>query len=181
MRFINIYRLGGHWHSSNSEPPNRGPPHRRPWDEDHLPEWATENPTETGGTFDSSGKFHNSDDESESSRAGHRKEPQLQKSQSQHTITVGKNVVQSPKRSPLQQSQSAVNLNKKPPENIDSFVKEKNDRTPDRDDSSDSRGSTVEPNEKKEPDPVQKETKIEKNVGKIEEKPVKKEEVQINR
>lgn len=39
-------------------------PHRRPWDpEDHLPEWATENPSESGGTFDASGAFHGSDDE----------------------------------------------------------------------------------------------------------------------
>lgn len=39
----------------------RGPP-RRSWD-DSLPEWATENLTESGGTFDATGAFHGSDDE----------------------------------------------------------------------------------------------------------------------
>lgn len=42
----------------------RGGSHRRAWDgEDHLPEWAMENPSESGGTFDSSGAFHGSDEE----------------------------------------------------------------------------------------------------------------------
>lgn len=37
---------------------------RRSWDnEDHLPEWAMENPTDGGGTFDERGAFHGSDDE----------------------------------------------------------------------------------------------------------------------
>lgn len=37
---------------------------RKSWEsEDHLPEWATENPTEGGGTFDEKGAFHGSDDE----------------------------------------------------------------------------------------------------------------------
>lgn len=41
----------------------RGPPPRRSWDEEGLPEWATENLAEGGGTFDSAGAFHGSDDE----------------------------------------------------------------------------------------------------------------------
>lgn len=38
---------------------------RRPWDvpEDNLPEWAVENPLESGGSFDATGAFHGSDDE----------------------------------------------------------------------------------------------------------------------
>lgn len=42
----------------------RTTPGRRSWDtEDHLPEWATENPTDGGGSFDDKGAFHGSDDE----------------------------------------------------------------------------------------------------------------------
>lgn len=48
----------GGWHDGS-----RGMPPRRSWDDDNLPEWATENLTEGGGTFDSSGAFHGSDDE----------------------------------------------------------------------------------------------------------------------
>ncbi|XP_026465050.1 GIGYF family protein CG11148-like [Ctenocephalides felis] len=46
---------------------------RKPWDvDDILPEWAMENPSESGGTFDASGAFHGSDDENErSSRLNH--------------------------------------------------------------------------------------------------------------
>lgn len=38
---------------------------RRPWDvpEDNLPEWAVDNPLESGGSFDATGAFHGSDDE----------------------------------------------------------------------------------------------------------------------
>lgn len=42
----------------------RLPPGRKSWDtDDHLPEWATENPTDGGGSFDEKGAFHGSDDE----------------------------------------------------------------------------------------------------------------------
>ncbi|XP_052562151.1 GRB10-interacting GYF protein 2-like [Culex pipiens pallens] len=35
---------------------------RRHWDaDDQLPEWATENPSDYGGSFDASGPFHDSD------------------------------------------------------------------------------------------------------------------------
>lgn len=39
--------------------------HRRPWDvpEDNLPEWAVDNPLESGGSFDATGAFHGSDDD----------------------------------------------------------------------------------------------------------------------
>lgn len=49
------------WHENN-----RTGSTRKSWDpEDHhpLPEWATENPAESGGTFDERGAFHGSDDE----------------------------------------------------------------------------------------------------------------------
>ncbi|KXJ76180.1 hypothetical protein RP20_CCG010226 [Aedes albopictus] len=37
---------------------------RRNWDtEDQLPEWATENPSDYGGSFDASGAFHDSDND----------------------------------------------------------------------------------------------------------------------
>lgn len=43
---------------------SRAPQGRKSWDtEDHLPEWATENPTDGGGSFDDKGAFHGSDDE----------------------------------------------------------------------------------------------------------------------
>lgn len=43
---------------------NRGM-NRRPWEvpEDNLPEWAVDNPLESGGSFDATGAFHGSDDE----------------------------------------------------------------------------------------------------------------------
>lgn len=42
----------------------RAPPVRKSWDtDDHLPEWATENPADGGGSFDDKGAFHGSDDE----------------------------------------------------------------------------------------------------------------------
>ncbi|EFA01526.1 hypothetical protein TcasGA2_TC007086 [Tribolium castaneum] len=67
------------WHENN-----RGAPLRRSWDnEDHLPEWATENPTEGGGTFDERGAFHGSDDEQDGKRD---KRDMLQKSTSQQHI-----------------------------------------------------------------------------------------------
>ncbi|KAK7869595.1 hypothetical protein R5R35_003385 [Gryllus longicercus] len=51
----------------NENAPTTHTAHRRPWDEDHLPEWAMENPSESGGSFDASGAFHGgggfSDDE----------------------------------------------------------------------------------------------------------------------
>lgn len=36
---------------------------RRGWDNEDLPEWATEHLGEGGGTFDSSGAYHGSDEE----------------------------------------------------------------------------------------------------------------------
>uniref|UniRef100_A0A182SLN3 Uncharacterized protein n=1 Tax=Anopheles maculatus TaxID=74869 RepID=A0A182SLN3_9DIPT len=40
---------------------------RRPnWDNDELPEWATENPSDFGGSFDATGAFHDSDNDGES-------------------------------------------------------------------------------------------------------------------
>uniref|UniRef100_A0A182JY76 GYF domain-containing protein n=1 Tax=Anopheles christyi TaxID=43041 RepID=A0A182JY76_9DIPT len=40
---------------------------RRPnWDTDELPEWATENPSDFGGSFDATGAFHDSDNDGES-------------------------------------------------------------------------------------------------------------------
>ncbi|XP_055585419.1 GIGYF family protein Gyf [Uranotaenia lowii] len=39
---------------------------RRHWDtEDQLPEWATENPSDYGGSFDASGAFHDSDNDND--------------------------------------------------------------------------------------------------------------------
>ncbi|XP_018329970.1 GIGYF family protein CG11148 isoform X2 [Agrilus planipennis] len=77
----------GSWHEGP-----RGPPHRRQWgdSEDHLPEWATENPSESGGSFDASGAFHGSDDEQReqnSSSRGFKKEPPLQKSASANNMS----------------------------------------------------------------------------------------------
>lgn len=51
-------RGGRGWHEGS-----RGLPPRRSWDDDNLPEWATENLAEGGGTFDATGAFHGSDDE----------------------------------------------------------------------------------------------------------------------
>ncbi|KAJ3658723.1 hypothetical protein Zmor_010447 [Zophobas morio] len=68
------------WHENS-----RGGPLRRSWDnEDHLPEWATENPTEGGGTFDERGAFHGSDDEQDGKKDS--KRDILQKSTSQQHI-----------------------------------------------------------------------------------------------
>ncbi|XP_050307829.1 GIGYF family protein Gyf-like isoform X2 [Anthonomus grandis grandis] len=80
----------GNWHEQGGvNHNNRGPPvNRRSWDnEDHLPEWANENPLESGGSFDDRGAFHGSDDEQYDGRGGggHRKEG-LQKSTSQQHI-----------------------------------------------------------------------------------------------
>ncbi|XP_056635586.1 GRB10-interacting GYF protein 2 isoform X1 [Diorhabda sublineata] len=67
---------------------NRAPLARKSWEsEDHLPEWATENPTEGGGTFDEKGAFHGSDDEQPEGKP-HRKEMGLQKSTSQQHIST---------------------------------------------------------------------------------------------
>lgn len=63
------------WREGDATEERNGPPNRswhrtpgrtttrRSWDDDNLPEWATENMTEGGGTFDSTGAFHGSDDE----------------------------------------------------------------------------------------------------------------------
>ncbi|KAL1506342.1 hypothetical protein ABEB36_005725 [Hypothenemus hampei] len=73
----------GRWHEMN-----RGPPSRRSLDsEDHLPEWANENPLESGGTFDDRGAFHGSDEEQiEGTRSGQKRDG-LQKSTSQQHIS----------------------------------------------------------------------------------------------
>lgn len=94
------------WHASSDH--NRVAPHRRPWDnEDHLPEWATENPSESGGTFDASGAFHGSDEENDrQQKSRNREQPPLHKSASQH------NIISPKKPPPLATSQSAVNLAK---------------------------------------------------------------------
>ncbi|CAH0559994.1 unnamed protein product [Brassicogethes aeneus] len=94
-------RQGG-WHE------NRGPPsQRRSWDnEDHLPEWATEHPTEGGGTFDERGAFHGSDDEMPFDGKPNKRD-NLQKSTSQQYIS-NKN------QPPLSSSKSAMSLSKPP-------------------------------------------------------------------
>lgn len=86
------------WHEQNmGATRGGGGGHRRMWDaqDEHLPEWATENLAEGGGTFDSSGAFHGSDDE-------HERGKELQKSASQHNIRN--------QHAPLVTSKSAVAL-----------------------------------------------------------------------
>lgn len=84
---------------------DRGSNSRRNWEtEDRLPEWATENPMDGGGTFDSSGAFHNSDDEQLDSRTN--RKDSIQKSSSQHNMAE-KRLFNS-----LQTSKSAVNVQK---------------------------------------------------------------------
>ncbi|XP_069695255.1 GRB10-interacting GYF protein 2 isoform X2 [Periplaneta americana] len=51
------WERGRSWDEPGSSAPSHHP-HRRPWDEDNLPEWANENPSESGGSFDASGAFH---------------------------------------------------------------------------------------------------------------------------
>nr|XP_023030042.1 GIGYF family protein CG11148 [Leptinotarsa decemlineata] len=83
---------------------NRPPPSRKTWDnEDHLPEWATENPTDGGGTFDEKGAFHGSDDEQQGKHPS-RRETGLQKSTSQQHIVTKR---QPP---PLSSSKSTTSL-----------------------------------------------------------------------
>ncbi|KAF7270533.1 GIGYF family protein Gyf isoform X2 [Rhynchophorus ferrugineus] len=70
------------WHDIN-----RGQLNRKSWDnEDHLPEWANENPLESGGSFDDRGAFHGSDDEQGESKNSARRDG-LQKSTSQQHIS----------------------------------------------------------------------------------------------
>lgn len=116
------------------DPPPRNASQRRMFDEDHLPEWATENPSETGGTFDASGAFHGSDDEFPGEKGSSHHRPHhtnnncsgnaLQKSTSQQ------NIVQAKKHSPLSTSQSATNLIKKLDETAGPKEKKENN-TPD--------------------------------------------------
>lgn len=88
------------WHDLN-----RGQPTRRSWDnEDHLPEWATENPTEGGGTFDERGAFHGSDDEQLDGKTPPKRENALQKSVSQQHI------ISKPNHSQLSTSKSTISL-----------------------------------------------------------------------
>ncbi|XP_033224108.1 GIGYF family protein CG11148-like isoform X2 [Belonocnema kinseyi] len=62
-------RSGGRWdhrgnHRSSYDSHHPSSRSSRPWDPNHhdnhdnLPEWATENPSESGGSFDASGAFH---------------------------------------------------------------------------------------------------------------------------
>ncbi|XP_058056033.1 GIGYF family protein Gyf [Anopheles bellator] len=54
---LNSSASGGH---------SSGPDKRRPhYDADELPEWATENPCDFGGSFDATGAFHDSDNDTE--------------------------------------------------------------------------------------------------------------------
>lgn len=77
---------GGHsWHEGH-----RSHNQRWTWDEDHLPEWATENSCERGGTFDTSGAFllTNKEQEIKGDEGPPKKqEAPLQKSLSQQNIT----------------------------------------------------------------------------------------------
>ncbi|XP_066257263.1 GIGYF family protein Gyf [Euwallacea similis] len=76
---------GGRWADGT-----RGPNSRRSWEsEDHLPEWATENPVESGGSFDDRGAFHGSDDEhqSDGGKSSGQKKDGLHKSTSQQHIS----------------------------------------------------------------------------------------------
>ncbi|KAF5296951.1 hypothetical protein FQR65_LT10103 [Abscondita terminalis] len=93
----------------------RGGLQRRPWEsEDHLPEWAMENPSESGGSFDASGAFHGSDDEQRDQKpVSHNKHDiPLQKSISQQ------NIVRKTHPSTLPSSQSAISLSKPPDDNL---------------------------------------------------------------
>ncbi|XP_045478722.1 GIGYF family protein Gyf isoform X2 [Harmonia axyridis] len=104
---------------------------RRSWDEDHLPEWAMEN-VDGGGTFDSTGAFHNSDEEQKIQRYDRRsilqgegksvarKETVLQKSSSQQHITPNKGYF-----SALQTSKSVASLSKTQQDN-NCVAKDKN-------------------------------------------------------
>ncbi|KAK4887571.1 hypothetical protein RN001_003842 [Aquatica leii] len=100
-----------------------GPLQRRPWEsDDHLPEWAMENPSESGGSFDASGAFHGSDDEQrDQKQIPHSKhEIPLQKSVSQQ------NIVRKIHPTTLPSSQSAISLSKPPDDNkIEEKQKEK--------------------------------------------------------
>lgn len=69
---------------------------RKHWDEDNLPEWAMENPSDYGGSFDATGAFHDSDDDlfDHPQRAyGRRRYQQQQQMQAQRSVSppaVGK-------------------------------------------------------------------------------------------
>nr|CAI5830189.1 unnamed protein product [Callosobruchus analis] len=79
------------------------------WDhEDHLPEWATENPADGGGSFDDKGAFHGSDDEQLDGRVSNRREQGLQKSTSQQHISTKTHPP------PLSSSKSSMSLVNKP-------------------------------------------------------------------
>ncbi|XP_022912828.1 GIGYF family protein Gyf isoform X3 [Onthophagus taurus] len=93
---------GGPHERSRSWFDGRNHVQRKGWDEDHQPEWFTEQLGEGGGTFDATGAYHGSDDEQDH-RIGGRKE--LQKSTSQQNI--------SPRQpAPLTSSKSSVSLSK---------------------------------------------------------------------
>lgn len=91
---------------------------------------ATENPSESGGTFDASGAFHGSDEEFHDKNAARihnnnkKDSTPLQKSASQQNITSPK------KPAPLSTSQSAINLTKKTEEPKDENEKEPEEKKP---------------------------------------------------
>ncbi|XP_030747208.1 GIGYF family protein CG11148 isoform X2 [Sitophilus oryzae] len=123
-----------------SGPPERGgrqnwsesgrgapPSSRKSWDnEDHLPEWANENPLESGGSFDDRGAFHGSDDEQLEGKGSSKKEG-LQKSTSQQHISQ-KN------HPPLFSSKSTISLVQEPDVNKhnieESILSSKNSEVP---------------------------------------------------
>ncbi|KAI4463060.1 grb10 interacting gyf protein [Holotrichia oblita] len=93
---------------------------RRGWDNEDLPEWATEHLGEGGGTFDSSGAYHGSDEEKEQKRLTPNKKDTLQKSSSQQNISA--------KQPPLTTSKSAISLSKQ--KEIDRPDEEMRDSSP---------------------------------------------------
>ncbi|KAJ8976707.1 hypothetical protein NQ317_005925 [Molorchus minor] len=94
------------WHDGNRAPS------RRSWDDDHLPEWATENPTEGGGTFDERGAFHGSDDEQLEGKPPNKRDTGLQKSTSQQYISSKS------QHPPLSTSKSTMSLINKSEEHM---------------------------------------------------------------
>ncbi|XP_054271117.1 GRB10-interacting GYF protein 2 [Macrosteles quadrilineatus] len=141
----NSWREGEGWDRSRpwEETNNSHPPPRKHWEEEsNLPEWAMENPSESGGSFDASGAFHGgpvcSDEEegATNQQRGRTKSEQSKTNTSQPrptsqtkkeppNITNGTSPSQdqgaadtvSTKAAPLRLSQSATNLNseRRPP------------------------------------------------------------------
>uniref|UniRef100_A0A182VY41 GYF domain-containing protein n=1 Tax=Anopheles minimus TaxID=112268 RepID=A0A182VY41_9DIPT len=61
---------GGVGDMNSGHPMGPGGMRRPNWDTDELPEWATENPSDFGGSFDATGAFHDSDNDGESGGGG---------------------------------------------------------------------------------------------------------------